>query len=168
LWHLEFADFAIGEDENGYYVEYHERYSKNHKASLSKFQPEHFRPSVKVYDLDVYDTFQRYAARHPEGMANFFLQPIDSPRDAWYAKTPMGLKQVCSLVKQIFSETGLDPEGYTNESSRFANGCTRSSNGRWDADDRFISSLIPFVLDFLFSTVSSDIFDCVCRTQQPQ
>jgi hypothetical protein len=54
LWQ---ADFTFGEDDKGKYVCYVEWYSKNYKCTLTKFQQEHFRDPVKVYNADVYETF---------------------------------------------------------------------------------------------------------------
>jgi hypothetical protein len=54
LWR---ADFSFAEDDKGKYICYFERYSKNYKCTLTKFQQEHFRDPVKVYDADVYETF---------------------------------------------------------------------------------------------------------------
>jgi hypothetical protein len=53
LYGVKRTDFAIGFDHKGEYVEYHERSSKNGKATLKRFQPEHFWLVVKVYDIDV-------------------------------------------------------------------------------------------------------------------
>jgi hypothetical protein len=116
LWR---ADFTFGEDDKGKYICNVERYSKNYKCTLTKFQPEHFWDPVKVYDADVYETFTRYCDQLPEGMKEFFLTSIPNPRErVWYAKLVMGLKPLSGLVKQIFVENGLDPKEYSNKLGR--------------------------------------------------
>jgi hypothetical protein len=106
LWRAEVDDFSFGADDKGPYVCYQERCSKNYKATMSKFQPEHFLAPLYIYDAGVIDTFQRYFARRPKGMKELFLNVIPSPgRYAWYSKAPMGLKPIQTLVKQSLLKT---------------------------------------------------------------
>jgi hypothetical protein len=119
LHRLRKDDFTFGIDDKGKFVEYHERSSKNGKATMSRFQPEHFRDAIKSYDEDLIDTFIRYYKRCPNDMEEFFLAVIDNPRTSyWYSKATMGLKSVRALLKSIFEENGLDPDNYSNKSGR--------------------------------------------------
>jgi hypothetical protein len=113
------VDFSLGKDHRGGFVEYHERTSKNGKASLKRFQPEHFRMAVRNYEEDVVDTFRRYLSHFPEDVEAFFLSVIDNPRTCvWYSKTVMGMKSLRNVVKNILVENGLDAEEFTNNSGR--------------------------------------------------
>jgi hypothetical protein len=119
LYDVRRSDWVIDFDHKGEYVEYHERSSKNGKATFKRFQPEHFRLAVKVYDLDVVDSFKRYFKHLPEGPEAFFLSVIDTPQTVvWYSITVMGLKSLTTLVKRILSDNGLDPEDFSNKSGR--------------------------------------------------
>jgi hypothetical protein len=113
------VDFGFGKDHKGEFVEYHERTSKNGKASLKRFQPEHFRLALRNYEVDVVDTFRRYYSHLPEGVESLFLSVIDNPRTCvWYSRTVMGLKSLRSTVRNMLVENGLDPDGFTNKSGR--------------------------------------------------
>jgi hypothetical protein len=65
---LRASDFTFGRDEAGKYVQYHERSSKNRKFSMKRFQPEHLRQAIKIYDEDTVNTFEAYYRRRREGM----------------------------------------------------------------------------------------------------
>jgi hypothetical protein len=119
LHRLHREDFKLGKDCNGAFVKYHERTAKNGKASMTKFQPEHFRPAVKCNEADVVVTFTRYMFHLPDGMEEFFLSVINNPRTyAWYSKASMGIKCLRGLLREIFVENGLDPDKFTNKSGR--------------------------------------------------
>ena len=58
LYNTRRVDFVVDSDERGEFVEYHKRSSKNGKATLKKYQPEHFCLAIKIYESDVLDTFK--------------------------------------------------------------------------------------------------------------
>ena len=53
LYNLLDIDFTLGEDQYGQCVKYSERDSKNYKASMTKYQEEHFQDTVICYEKDV-------------------------------------------------------------------------------------------------------------------
>jgi hypothetical protein len=112
-------DFTFGTDFKGQFVEYHEWCSKNGKASMKKFQLEHFHMGVKNYKPDVVVSFEEYILHLPEGTLKIFFTPIPALRSpAWYSKASMGVKPLKNLVKEICVENGLDPDSFSNKFGR--------------------------------------------------
>jgi hypothetical protein len=86
---------------------------------MKKFQPKHFQIGLKNYEVDVVSTFVEYFKHLPDDMDDFFLTPIPAPSSlVWYAKVPMGIKPLRSMMKELCVENGLDPGQFLNKSGR--------------------------------------------------
>lgn len=102
---------------NDNHMVYDERLSKNYKVSLERYQEEHFRPVVFVYDDDVIDTFSTFFCHLLESSTKMFYQVIDNPHTAfWYSSLNVSMKALTRMLKDMHIEAGLDDEYVTNKS----------------------------------------------------
>ena len=85
---------------------YNERTSKAYGVSLNRCQDEDFRPPVRIYNLDVVNTFKTYEAHLGDDMkdGHLFLSPIQPHpihSHIWYKKTNVGEAQLARMLKCI-------------------------------------------------------------------
>lgn len=97
-----------------------ERRSKNHRATVTKNQPEQFRRPVYSYDEDVVKCWEAYDSHLDIDMKNgaFFLGPLDEPRTSvWYKRTNVGIGSLRKWVANMARNAGISGD-ITNKSGR--------------------------------------------------
>lgn len=109
-------DFVFGSDEHGKYIQFNKRLSKNYHVSMARYKDKHFRPTMKLYEANLVETFKIYF-RHPPIDSYFLFCPIiDNPRTiAWYARGRVLDKNLSGVMKVLHDEVGLPSEGITNK-----------------------------------------------------
>ena len=110
--------------DHGSYFEYVERSTKTragdndgHKARR-KYNNKIFRGDGS--DRDPYLALKKYISHRPAGVKEFYLQPIDSPRnEVWCKRLPLKRDGLGNIMKRMAKQAEIDNEGhFTNTSGR--------------------------------------------------
>ena len=108
----------------GNYYEYTERSTKTRTGETDdpkarrKYNNKIFRGNGD--ERDPYDALKKYLSHRPEGIDEFYLQPIDSPKEnIWYKKLPMKRDGLANIMKRMAEKAEIKNEGnFTNTSGR--------------------------------------------------
>ena len=71
-------------------------------------------------ERDPYLALKKYLSHRPECIGEFYLQPIDNPReDIWYKKLPLKRDGLANIIKRMVEKAEIQKEGnFTNSSGR--------------------------------------------------
>ena len=110
--------------DQGNYYEYTERSTKTRTGETDdpkarrKYNNKIFRGNGD--ERDAYVALKKYLSHRPEGIDEFYLQPIDSPKEnIWYKKLPMKRDGLANIMKRMAEKAEIKNEGnFTNTSGR--------------------------------------------------
>ena len=110
--------------DQGNYFEYNERSTKtitvekDDSKARRKYNNKIFRGNGD--ERDPYVALKKYLSHRPEGIDEFYLQPIDSPKEnIWYKKLPMIGDGLANKMKGMAEKAEIKEEGnFTNTSCR--------------------------------------------------
>ena len=110
--------------DQGNYYEYTERSTKTRTGETDdpkarrKYNNKIFRGNSD--ERDPYVALKKYLSHRPEGIDEFYLQPIDSPKEnIWYKKLQMKRDGLANIMKRTAEKAEIKNEGnFTNTSGR--------------------------------------------------
>ena len=110
--------------DQGNYYEYTERSTKtrtgetDHPKARRMYNNKIFRGNG--HKRDPYVALKTYLSHRPEGIDEFYLQPIDIPKEnIWYKKLPMKRDGLANIMERMAEKAGIKNEGnFTNTSGR--------------------------------------------------
>lgn len=91
--------------------------SKNYKVNMQRYQDDHFRVAIKVFEPNVVETFVLYFIHLPSSAKYLFYLIIDNLRTSiWYAKgNKVSEKNLSNIMKTLYQDNSLSFANITNK-----------------------------------------------------